>query len=246
MRLFLFWYNEIKQKGTRLQVIFLQTMNINHKAKRILCYGDSNTWGWVPSSMGTKRYPVNSRWPGILQEKLGINYEIIEEGLGGRTTMFDDPRPEFPERNGCKTLPIILESHLPLDYVLLMLGTTDTKEMMSLSGIEISKGMEKLIKTIKEYRTLEGTSSPKILVIVPPIIREEAIFASKLFKGGSKKANELRQLYSNLCAEEKVLYLDPTQKVKVDPEEGVHMDAHSHEILADLIYVKIKETLVVY
>lgn len=218
-------------------------MNTNNKAKRILCYGDSNTWGWIPSSMGTDRYPINNRWPGILQEKLGNDYEIIEEGLGGRTTMFDDPRPEFPERNGCKTLPIILETHLPLDYVLLMLGTTDTKQMMDLSEVEITKGMAELIKIIKEYKILKGTSLPNILVIVPPIVKEEADFASKLFKGSTKKGNQLRQLYKELCKKEDVLYLDPTQEIETDSEEGVHIDANNHEILANLIYTKIKESL---
>jgi lysophospholipase L1-like esterase len=99
--------------------------------------------------MGKSRFDINLHWPGILQSKLGTNYEVIEEGLGGRTTMFDDPRPEFPERNGLKVLPIILETHLPLDYVILMLGTTDTKEMMVLNAEKIAEGLRKLIKTVK-------------------------------------------------------------------------------------------------
>ena len=216
-------------------------MNIDRKAKRILCYGDSNTWGWVPSSMGIERYPINERWPGILQEKLGSGYEIIEEGLGGRTTMFDDPRPDFPERNGAKTLPIILESHLPLDFVILMLGTTDTKEMMGLSGAEITAGMKSLIEIVKGYKTLKGTNPPQILIVVPPIVLETADFASKLFRGGSEKANDLRQLYNDLAETEKVFYLDPTQDVKVDSSEGVHIDSRNHEILAEMICEKINE-----
>jgi lysophospholipase L1-like esterase len=215
-------------------------MNTNSNLKRILCYGDSNTWGWVPLSMGSKRYSTNERWTCILQNLLGQSYEVIEEGLGARTTMFDDPRPEFPERNGLKTFPIILESHLPLDFVILMLGTTDTKEMMNLKSTDIVGGMQNLITIIKEFRTLEGTTSPKILVIVPPIVEENTEFAKKLFKGATKKSTELIKLYKSLCEKEKVLFLDPTKSVKVDEKEGIHINAKNHKILAKLIYNILK------
>jgi lysophospholipase L1-like esterase len=215
-------------------------MNTNKETKRILCYGDSNTWGWVPSSMGKKRFDVQTRWPGLLQKKLGDSYEIIEEGLGGRTTMFDDPRPEFPERNGLKTLPIILESHLPLDYVILMLGTTDTKEMMRLSAENIAEGMHKLVLTVKKFKTLEGTNSPKILIVVPPVVDESCEFASKLFKGGTEKAEALREKYKLVAKQEKVMFLDPTKEVFVDATEGVHLDAKNHKALAEIVFDKIK------
>lgn len=129
-------------------------MKTNTTTKRILCYGDSNTWGRIPSRMGMERYPIQTRWTGILQETLGEDYEIIEEGLGGRTTMVDDPRPEFPERNGLKTLSILLETHLPLDLVIVMLGTTDTKEMMNISSERTTEGMSEIIKVIKNYKVL--------------------------------------------------------------------------------------------
>lgn len=218
-------------------------MNTNKKAKRILCYGDSNTWGWVPSSMGMERFSIGERWPGILQELLGEDYEVIEEGLGGRTTMFEDLRLEFPERNGLKTLPIILESHLPLDLVIVMLGTTDTKEMLGLSSAEITEGMRNLIRAIKGYKVLKGSVAPKILVVVPPIVREEADFASKLFKGGSEKGRALIATYKSLAEGENVFYLDPTAEIAVDKKEGVHIDARNHRRLAVLIHMKLVEIL---
>jgi lysophospholipase L1-like esterase len=216
-------------------------MNTNAKAKRILCYGDSNTWGWIPASMGMERYSVEKRWPGRLQELLGNDYEIIEEGLGGRTTMFDDPRPDFPERNGLKTLSIILESHLPLDFVILMLGTTDTKELMNLSTEKIAEGVDKLVETIKSYKILKGSSTPQILLVVPPIVREEAGFASKLFRGGSAKGRELVEAYKKIAESRNILFLDPTIEIRVDQEEGVHINAENHQKLAELIYEKIKK-----
>jgi len=211
-------------------------MNTNDKVKRILCYGDSNTWGRVPSSMGMERYPIHNRWPGILQELLGDTYEIIEEWLWGRTTMFDDPRPEFPERNGTKTLPILLESHLPLDLVIIMLGTTDTKAMMNLSSEKTTEGMQKLIQIIKNYKVLKWTTLPQILIVVPPIVNEKWAIASQLFTGGSKKWHELIESYKTLAERENILYLDPTTEVQVDENEGIHIDSENHMKLAKMIY----------
>lgn len=216
-------------------------MITNPDAKRILCYGDSNTWGWVPGRMGSERFPVDKRWPGILQDNLGTSYEIIEEGLGARTTKFNDSRPELPLRNGLESLPAILETNLPLDLVIIMLGTTDTKEMFDESPVNISGGLRSLIKVINEYKVLEGSVAPKILVIVPPVVDEETEFAAKLFKGGTSKGKELGQLYAAIADDEKCLFLDPSEEVKVDVNEGVHLGESAHQKLAELIFGKIKE-----
>ena len=211
-------------------------MNTNDKAKRILCYGDSNTRWRVPSSMWIDRYPATKRRPGALQNILGNDYEIIEEWLWARTTMFDDPRPEFPERNWLKTLPIILESHLPLDLVILMLGTTDTKEMMNIWSETTAKWMHQLIQTIKNYRILKWYSSPKILIVVPPTVNEQWSIASSLFKWGTEKCIELIKAYQKLAEDEDILYLDPTKEVQVDRGDWVHIDSENHLKLAKLIY----------
>ncbi len=216
-------------------------MNTNSEAKRILCFGDSNTWGHVPMGMAKKRYSIKERWPGILQKKLGKSYEVIEEGLGGRLTAFDDPRPEFPERNGLKSLPAILETHLPLDLVIIMLGTPDTKEMLGFDVNKIKEGMKKLILTVKDFKTLDGTSPPKILIVVPPIVDDQAGFASKLFKGGTAKSKQLVDSYKKLAEEENIFYLNPTDQIKVDKEDGVHIDSGGHRKLSELVYRKVLE-----
>jgi lysophospholipase L1-like esterase len=208
--------------------------------KRILCYGDSNTWGWVPLGMGLKRHSQNERWPKILQKLLGKNYEIIENGLGGRTTMFDDPRPEFPNRNGLNTLPIILESQLPLDLIIVMLGTTDTKEMLKVSSKKTTEGLKKIITCIKSFKIINKQPSPKILIIVPPVIDENTDFAKPLFKGATKKSKDLVKLYAKLAKEEQIFYLNPTSTIKVDKQDGIHIDNKMHNKLAKLIFQKIK------
>src|SRR6056297_2207238 len=112
--------------------------------KRILCYGDSNTWGYVP--LTGERYDETVRWTMLLQEKLGGDYKIIEEGLNGRTTVLDDPLE--PGRNGLTYLGPCVQSQSPLDLVVLMLGTNDLKRRFSLAPEEIAMGLEKLVLAI--------------------------------------------------------------------------------------------------
>ena len=108
--------------------------------RRILCYGDSNTWGHHPMPDGTvTRYEDDVRWTGVLQECLKGEFRVIEEGLCGRTVMFDDP--VAPDRNGRTFLNCCLQSHQPLDLVVLMLGTNDIRHIFTPSVMEIGLGM---------------------------------------------------------------------------------------------------------
>ncbi len=109
--------------------------------KKILCYGDSNTWGHIPVTGG--RYGDDVRWTGVLQAALGEGYRVIEEGLNGRTTVHDDPI-EGVYKNGKHYLIPCLESHRPLDLVIMMLGTNDLKMRFSLPPSDIARGVEAL------------------------------------------------------------------------------------------------------
>ncbi len=121
--------------------------------KNILCYGDSNTWGFVPGSLNfetyyVERYPYHKRWTGILQKRLGDNYRIIEEGLNGRTTNVDYANEQG--RNGKTFLPIALYSHAPLDLAILMLGMNDLKKEFNRSAAEIASATSELIEIIQK------------------------------------------------------------------------------------------------
>ena len=98
--------------------------------KNVLCFGDSNTFGTNPAKPGT-RHPLDARWTGRLAELLGPEWRMVEEGMGGRTSVFDDPLE--PHRSGLEALPIALQSHRPLDYAVVMLGTNDLKEIFNAS-----------------------------------------------------------------------------------------------------------------
>ena len=134
----------------------------------------------------------------------------------------------------------ILDTHVPLDMIIFMLGTTDTKPMIQASSEDIGEGMRKLIQTSKTFKLINDTPIPQILVIVPPIVKDDAAFAATIFQWGTAKGNELRSIYQKIAQEEWVEYLDPSQAIQVDETEWVHIDAHQHQVLAKLIYEKLK------
>src|SRR5210317_1873174 len=110
----------------------------------ILCYGDSNTWGYNPSSQ--QRFSPEERWTGVLQKELGMGYRIIEEGLNGRTTVWDDPIEGF--KNGMSYLIPCIESHKPINLITIMLGTNDLKIHFSVSAHDIAESVGVLIEHV--------------------------------------------------------------------------------------------------
>lgn len=221
-------------------------MVYKNEAKTILCYGDSNTWGYVPCndySLPKARYLRNERWPGIMQKILGDYYYIVEEGLNSRTTNLDYKIP--PERNGKIYLPPCLYSHAPIDLVLLALGANDTKIYFNRTAHQIKEGLSELIEIIQ-------TSSygfnlqvpPEILIIssVIPLKFTENFVDEKgicFLSGAIKKAEMLAILYSELASEKGCFYLDVT---KISPSEidGMHYDKAGHQLCAEMISRKIK------
>ncbi len=207
----------------------------------ILCYWDSNTWWWVPGSMWTKRFWEEIRRPARMQRILWNSYRIIEQWLWWRTTSFDDPRENFPERNWYTTLTWLLESYLPLDIVIVMLGTTDTKEMLDLDWKEIAGWMEKIVTLIKEYKTLDWDKSPKIIVISPPHIIESWDLGWKLFAWSREKSVALELFYEDICKRHWAMYVKWSDIASYDAQEWVHLDEEWHEKFALFLSNKIRD-----
>ena len=123
--------------------------------RRILCYGDSNTWGY--DAAADDRFPEEVRWTGVLQQLLGEGFRVIEEGQPGRTTVWDDPIEEH--RNGKTALYSVLESQSPVDLVVLMLGTNDLKPRFSLNAFDIAAGLERLRDWVDSRRLVQSCRS---------------------------------------------------------------------------------------
>ena len=205
--------------------------------KRILCYGDSNTWGYIPGS--GERYPEDVRWPTRLQKMLGEEYRIIEEGLNGRTTVVDDPIQ--PCRCGLEYLRPCLLSHMPLDLVVLMLGTNDTKKRFCLSASEIARGVEQLVTAIKESGAgLEG-GTPKILILSPPLIGSYS--KNDDFDGAAGKSKNFAAEFSAVAGAHGCGFLDLGRHLSAAENDGVHLTPEQHSLLAEMMREKIQTLL---
>lgn len=201
--------------------------------KTVLCYGDCNTWGLIPGA-GGGRLPSHVRWPGVLSKLLRTNYRVNEEGLCGRTTAFDDPVSPGIERNGLKTFGAILDTHKPLDLVIIALGTNDLKARFAAPPIDIARGVELLVMTAATAAFgPAGTGlPPDILVVCPPTIWEVANTThGKIYKGGREKSMELRDAFHDMAARVRVPMIFAEDFVHADPSDGIHLSAESHAIL---------------
>lgn len=206
-------------------------MNTNASVTRILCFGDSNTWG--RSGSNASRYPANQRWTGLLQKKLGDAYEILEEGLCSRTTDIDDPDPNFPNRNGLEYLRPCLESQYPTDIVILWLGTNDLKTKFKRTAQDISNSISKLVRTIQEVGHTQNNKVPKIIVISPPLIKQEALKKGSQFSGSGEVSKQLASMLEHVSKDCGTAFLDLTKHVDPGEADGVHLELESHPIVAE-------------
>ncbi|NLS70531.1 hydrolase [Bradyrhizobium brasilense] len=212
--------------------------------KRILCFGDSLTWGWVavPEGSPTTRFHYAERWTGAMAAKLGPDYEIIEEGLSARTTSLDDPAD--PRLNGSAYLPSAIASHLPLDLVILMLGTNDTKSYFRRTPYEIAVGMSKLAGQVLTSGGGVGTvyPAPKVLIVSPPPLADlPDPWFQGMFEGGREKTVELAKQYRSLAAFLKVDFLDAGSVISTDGVDGIHFTAKNNADLGMALAEKVAD-----
>lgn len=168
---------------------------------RILCYGDSNTWGYISGS-DHQRYGNNERWTKILADLLGNRFEVIEEGLNSRTLTSNDTRPGKEGKNGYEYLMPCLDTHDPIDLVILMLGTNELKAKYQKSANNVGEMLEEyFVKTILNRKSQLKDSCPKLLIVVPPIVNENQEYCktNNLFLGASQKSKELNDIYKHIA-----------------------------------------------
>ena len=210
--------------------------------KTVLCYGDSNTWGCIPrtSPEPPRRFSPDERWPGVLGRELGPEYRVVEEGLNGRTTVWDDGLE--PYRNGREFLMPILLSHQPVDIVVVMLGTNDLKRRFSLSGREIAEGAAQLVDVVRASAGCGPNGrAPEVLLVCPPPLGRLDRFADE-FAGGQEKSRGLAGHFATLAAERACPFLDAGRHIRSSEADGIHLDAEAHLALGTAIAAAIGET----
>lgn len=207
--------------------------------KTILCYGDSLTWGYDPAT--GKRIARDKRWPGVLRNDLCENYFVIEEGLNGRTTLWDDPL-HGGYKNGMKYLIPCLASHRPVDLVILFLGTNDLKTRFSLSAAEIARSIRVLVDLILKSEAGPHENAPELLLVAPPLITEPSNFAEE-FESGKAKSHLLGQYYKQVAEEYSVYFLDASEVVTASDRDGIHLDVDEHVKLGHVMGNIVKKIM---
>ncbi len=203
--------------------------------KTVLCYGDSNTWGYNPRYPGM-RYDYEKRWTTVLQKELGSEYLVIPEGQSGRTTVFEDPIER--NRNGASYLPACLDTHKPLDWVVIMLGTNDLKQRFSVPACDIAGGVGVLIDIIRHADCGPDFGLPNILVLVPPAVKE-ITDSSEAFAGAAEKSlklpEEFRKMLEMKPHRNKIHLFETGKHVVSSNVDGIHFDEDQLEILGRVV-----------
>jgi lysophospholipase L1-like esterase len=198
--------------------------------KTVLCYGDSNTWGYDPATR--TRYPPHVRWTGVLATRLGEEYRVVEEGLNGRTTRWDDPIE--PHRNGMTYLRPCVESHRPLELVIVMLGTNDLKRRFDLSASDIAQSAAVVAETAQRFALTADGRNAKVLLVAPPAVANLTEY-DQMFAGAREKSRQFSHYYRLAAGWQNVLYFDAGSVIVSSERDGIHFDADEHRKLGEAL-----------
>lgn len=201
------------------------------QAKTVMCFGDSNTYGAIPTlaRTGRHRFAPDRRWPGVMRKGLGTGWDVIEEGHPGRTTVHEDPI-EGLHKSGIKALPVLLETHMPLDAIVLALGTNDLKHRFSLTPNDVADSIEVLVRLIQRSEAGDGGAAPKVLVVAPPPLLEVDWFG-QMFLGGAEKSKHLGRLFREAAKRSGVAFLDAGALIESSTVDGIHFESDAHRVL---------------
>ena len=208
--------------------------------KRILCFGDSNTYGYDVNTNG--RFEDELRWPGALATALGNSFTVIEEGLPGRTAVFDDPLGEG--LSGIQYITPCLNTHNPIDLLVIMLGTNDTKQRFNATAKNIADGLSRL--TVKAQQTACWRKKPKILLVAPPPITANVatgIFSEEMGAGCIEKSRDLAKHFADVARWLHCDFLDAAPFCDMSPRDGMHLTKAAHQSLGLALAKRLKEML---
>lgn len=208
--------------------------------RTILCYGDSNTWGYDPVS--EDRYPLAQRWVSVLARELGPAYQVIPEGLNGRTTVWPDP-VEGEYKSGKSYLLPCLESHHPIDLVVLMLGTNDLKHRFGLSAWDIARSAGTLVELIFLSPWGPEGMPPQVLLLAPPPTCVAGTVFEDMFAGADETSRDLGRCYRAIATEFDCEFLDTAAAIRSSPVDGIHLDASELPKLGAAVAAKVREIL---
>ncbi|MCR5747680.1 MAG: SGNH/GDSL hydrolase family protein [Lachnospiraceae bacterium] len=208
--------------------------------KTVLCYGDSNTYGYIPGN--GMRYPKDVRWTGRLQMLLGEDYTVVEEGCNGRTTVFDDPVDGW--KNGLDYLKPCLNSHKPVDIVIMMLGSNDLKDTFHNGAEDIANGAEELVKTIQTFTEEKQGYKPEIILVSPPEIGEDIAssdFYGAFYEDAVERSKEFPKYYKEVAERNGCIFFNAARYVRPSGKDSLHLTPEGHVTLADKLFEVVRD-----
>jgi lysophospholipase L1-like esterase len=203
--------------------------------KTVLCYGDSNTWGYDPATRA--RYPAPVRWTGVLAARLGAEYRVVEEGLNGRTTRWDDPIE--PGRNGLTHLRPCIDSHQPLDLIVIMLGTNDLKRRFNLSASDIAQSAAELASMAWRFAQAPDGSHAEVLLVAPPAVTTLTEF-DQMFEGAREKSRQFSHYFRLAAGWRHLPFFDAGSVIVSSEKDGIHFDAEEHRKLGEALADEVR------
>ena len=222
--------------------------------QRIMVFGDSLAWGWIPQADGfpTTRFPPDVRWPGVLRAELGPGYEVIEEALNGRTTDLNPPRESVGMSgagyNGAAYLPAAIGSQMPLDLVIMALGTNDLRAENHRTPLEVGLSAVRLAALVEESADITGAEypAPRALLLAPPLLPADVAsgpFGPVFGPEASAKSEQLGGIYGRLAGAAGIPFLDAAAVVRVDGVDRVHLTAEGHAKLGRAVAAVVRQML---
>lgn len=209
--------------------------------RTVLCFGDSNTWGCPPFAniaQTPDRIAHDERWARVMSASLGNDVWVIEEGLSGRTTVFDDPI-EGIHKNGARTIVPVLETHSPIDVVIIMLGTNDFKDQFTITAFNSARGVLTLVQMIKGHYALVD-QGPEILIVTPPAVSQEAEPA--IWGDAHQRCKDHAHYLEQVAHRTGCFHFDANTVVRVGAD-GIHLDEPSHRVLGQALAGEVGQIL---
>lgn len=221
--------------------------------RRVLVFGDSNSWGWMPAEGGipTRRFPSEDQWPMVMAAELGDGYEVVVDALSGRTTDVDDPTAPMggAALNGAEYLPAAIAAHLPLDLVVIMLGTNDTKAQFGRTPFRIALGAGHLVEIAQASGDMFGGGwydydAPEVLLVAPPPMGPQTVFA-EVFEGdvGVARSEGLAPAYRAVAEAAGAGFFDAGSVIETDGSDGVHFTAETQRALGAAMAEQVRDAL---
>jgi len=218
--------------------------------KRIMVYGDSNTWGYDPNRVdpvtgANRRYDENTRWTRIMKNALGSEYEVLEEGFNGRTIAFDDQTSYG--RNGLKHIEVAFKTCDPVDMIIIMLGTNDLKDMFALTEVNMGDAMNTMVRTLRNAMSESNSATAKIIIVNPVNVTPcaDGSFVYGFSERSVKLGEKIGERYKAVAERRGCYYFDAgtVDGTEMDGTDGTHLTPGAHKALGTALAEYVREIM---